>query len=101
MSRFELDKSPLHGEDFFPRRTLALWRFHKVWIKAFAANVAHHQAELFDSGGIRLPDTFAGGSRGWESGYHPGGGDTNADGNEPRVCNVPSVRQVGALWEQA
>lgn len=100
MSRLEFDQSPLHGENLLTRRTLAFWRFHKVWIKGFAANVAQHPAELFDSGGIRLPDTFAGGPRRWKGGYHPGSGDADADGNESRIGYVPTVREVCALWEQ-
>lgn len=100
MSGLELDQSPLHGENLLPGRAIAFGRFHVIWIKVFADNVAHHHTELFDSGRIRLPDTFPGGLCGWKGRYHPSSGNANAHGDKPSIGHVPSICEIRPLWEK-
>lgn len=101
VSGFELDKSPLHSEDLLPRLAFAFWWFHEIRIKGFADNVTHHDAELFDSGGIRLPDTLASGASRRQGGYHPGSCDADTHRDKPSVCHVPSVREIRTLGDES
>jgi hypothetical protein len=97
VTRFELNQSPLHGENFLPSGALGFRLFNIVWVEGFADNVAQQHPQLLDCGRIGLPDTFTCRPCGREGRYDPRGSDTDGDSNKAGVCNVPPISQVRPL----